>query len=435
VFPDVPVGMLTRRDTVRLLGAAVVTPPLLAACADHEATPRATTLHLVRADVARSVGDPSAAKVVASAVGAFTLDLWSQVGSGTGNLALSPYSIAVALAMTTNGAAGETARQMRQVLHVDSLAAYNSGMAALTQELAGLSGTVKVAGKTQQVRLAAANQLFGDRGITWDRAFLTVLAKEYGAGLIDLDFQGDAEGARVVVNDWTADQTHDRIPQILPKGVVDDSTRLVLVNALYFKAPWDWPFERSATTDAPFHVGDGRTVSVPMMKSLAEGSIVYVAGRHFTGARLPYGGGRLAMTVALPGADESDALDELLSPGGLSAAGEGPVSLTMPRWSFRVPTDLGGVLRALGMTDAFGGDADFSRMTDDERLHLQFVLHQAFIAVDEEGTEAAAATAVGVADSAVVSPHELRLDRPFLFLIHDVAHGTPLFVGRVGDPS
>ena len=426
--------MLTRRDTLRALGLAAGAPPVLAACGGPDAAPAAPSLHLVKADVARSAGDPSAADHIVAAMDAFTLDLWSQVGSGSANLALSPYSIAVALAMTSNGAAGATAQQMLRVLHVDSLAAYNAGMAALTQELALLSGAVKVAGRTQQVQLAAANQLFGDRSVAWDRAYLTVLAKEYGAGLIDLDFQRDAEGARVVVNEWTADRTHDRIPQILPRGVVDSTTRLVLVDALYFKAPWAWQFERSATADGPFHLSGGGTVGVPMMKSLAEGSTAYLAGRHFTGARLPYGGGRLAMTVALPGADEPAALAELLSPGGLSAPGRGAVALTMPRWSFRVPTDLRTALVALGMADAFGDGADFSRMTSDERLHLQFVLHQAFIAVDEDGTEAAAATAVGVADSAVAQSHELVLDRPFLFVIHDVAHGTPLFVGRVADP-
>ena len=426
--------MLTRRQTLHALGAAGVATPLLTACGAHEATGRGIGLHLVRADVARSAGDASAVDGVASAVGAFAADLWGRVGNGNGNLALSPFSISVALAMTANGAAGATARQMLEVLHVASLATYNAGMAALTQQLADVSGPVKVAGKTQQVELAPANQLFGDRSVTWDRAFLTVLAKQYGAGLVDLDFQGDADGARVVVNDWTADQTHDRIPEILPKGVVDDTTRLVLVNALYFKAPWDRQFEKSATSDGPFHLADGRAVGVPMMKSFAEGSIVHLPGRSFAGARLPYGGGRLAMTVALPGDDEAAAVRELLSPGGLTAAGDGPVALTIPRWSFRVPTDLSGPLQALGMTDAFGDDADFSRMTDDERLHIQFVLHQTFIAVDEEGTEAAAATAVGIADSAVVQTHELVLDRPFLFVIHDVAHGTPLFVGRVADP-
>src|SRR4051794_35678312 len=274
--------MLTRRDTLRALGLAAIAPPVLTACGGHEAAPAPPSLHLVKADVTRSVGDPAGADDVVSAMNAFTLDLWREVGTVSANLALSPYSIAVALAMTTNGAAGATARQMRQGLHVDSLAAYNAGMAALTQELAGLSGTVRVAGKTQQVLLAAAKQLFGDRSVIWDRAYLTVLAKEYGAGLIDLDFQGDPGGARVVVNDWTADRTHDRIPQILPKGVVDDATRLVLVNALYFKAPWDSHFERSATSDGSFHLAGGRTVNVPMMKSLAEGSNVYVAGRRFT---------------------------------------------------------------------------------------------------------------------------------------------------------
>lgn len=430
--------MLTRRQTLRAVGAAGLAAPVVSACGHgHTGSTHAggSPWRLVKADVARSTGDMSAVDGVVSSMGAFTADLWGRVGTGNDNLALSPYSIVVALAMTANGAAGETARQMLEVLHVDSLATYNSGMAALTQELASLSGQVKVLGTEQRVELAPANQLFGDRSVTWERAFLTVLAKQYGAGLIDLDFQGDPDGARMAVNDWTADQTHDRIPQILPQGVVDPSTRLVLVNALFFKAPWAWRFDRGSTSDGAFRLASGDTLRVPMMHSLAEGPNVYVEGAHFTGARLPYGGGGLAMTVALPRADERAALQDLLAPGGLTTQGEPAVAITMPRWSFRVPTDLGGALGSLGMTDAFSADADFSRMTTDEALHLQFVLHQAFVAVDEEGTEAAAATAVGVADSLVMQSHELVLDRPFLFVIHDAAHGTPLFVGRVADPS
>jgi serpin B len=151
---------------------------------------------------------------------------------------------------------------------------------------------------------------------------------------------------------------------------------------------------------------------------------------------LPYRGGTLAMTVALPRGDEDAALAELLGPGGLTAAGEPAVAVTMPRWSHRVPTDLKPALLALGMTDAFDPDtADFSGMTADEALHIAFVLHQTFVAVDEDGTEAAAATAVGMADSAALLSHTLVLDRPFLYVVHDTAQGTPLFVGRVSDPS
>jgi serpin B len=430
--------VLTRRQTVQTLGGLGVAVPLLAACGDSSSTRSGAGAdpRLISADVSRSDGNPSAVAGVVRSMDELTADLWRRVGGVTGNLALSPYSIAVALAMTVNGAAGRTAEQMLGVLHVGSLATYNAGMAALTQELAGLAGTVEVAGKPQQIALSAANQLFGDRSMTWRRAFLTVLAKEYGAGVVEVDFRRDPEAARTVVNDWTAEHTRHRIPQLLPGGVVDETTRLVLVNALYFKAPWKVAFERSATAEATFHRADGSTVRVPMMKNGAEGPAVFLAGRQFSGARLPYGGDTLAMTVALPTDREDAAVAALLGHGGLDMPGEAAVALTMPRWSFRVPTDLRGALEALGMTDAFDGSAaDFSPMTADERLDIQFVRHQAFVAVDEDGTEAAAATAVGMADSAVMRSHELVLDRPFLFVIHDTVHGTPLFVGRVADPA
>jgi serpin B len=431
---------LTRRQTLRVLGAAGVAAPVLAGCggdpvARHPAAD--SGLRLVKADVSQSAGDPSAVAGAVASMGAFATDLWAQVGRSDANLAMSPLSIAVALAMTANGAAGTTANQMLEVLHVDSLAAYNAGMAALTHELESLAGPVRLRdGKAGAISLTSADQLFGDRSVTWHQAFLTVLAKQYGAGMYDVDFLGDAEAARVLVNDWTARETHDRIPEILPKGIVDATTRLVLVNALYFKAPWDTPFEKSSTSQAAFHRADGSTVQVPMMHGDPEGSAVYLTGRHFAGARLPYRSGTLAMTVALPTAGEDAALAELLGPGALTATGEPAVAVTMPRWRYRIPTDLGGALAALGMRDAFvAGQADFSRMTSDERLHISFVLHQTFVAVDEDGTEAAAATAVGVADSAIVRSHTLVLDRPFLFVVHDTARGTPLFVGRVADPG
>ncbi len=432
--------MLTRRQTLRALGAAGVAAPLVSACGDERSTHGLTggsDLRLVKADVARSAGDPAAIDDVVAAAGSLALDLWGQVGTTDDNLALSPFSIAVALAMTANGAAGKTVRQMLQVLHVDSLATYNAGMAALTQKLESLAGPVTLRDQsTAEIALASADQLFGDRATTWQQAFLTVLAKQYGAGMRDVDFRGDPERARVLINGWTSDQTNGRIPEILPRGIVDQMTRLVLVNALYFKAPWDTPFEKSATSSAAFHRADGSKVTVPMMRGDAEGSAVYLGGQHFTGARLPYRDGTLAMTLALPTGREDAALAELLGPHGLTADGEPAVAVSMPRWTYRVPTDLKDALVALGMNDAFDArSADFSRMTAEERLFISFVVHQTFVAVDEDGTEAAAATAVGMADSAAIQSHTLVLDRPFLFVIHDTAHGTPLFVGRVADPS
>ncbi|MBO0847063.1 MAG: serpin family protein [Nocardioides sp.] len=432
--------MLTRRDTLRALGVAGVATPLLEACGQTGQMGRALqsspgAIRLVSADVARSTGDPAAMPDTVAAMAGFASDLWDTLPGGA-NLAISPYSIVVALAMTANGAAGETRRQMLEVIHVASLSGYNRGLAALTQEIEGLAGSVKlVEGRRGQIALASANQLFGDRATTWRQAFLTVLAKEYGAGMRAVDFRRASEQARTLVNDWTSEQTRGRIPQILPPGSVDPLTRLVLVNALYLKAPWQTPFDKASTHDGPFHRTDGETVTAPMMTAEV-GTATYVSGQHWQGARLDYAGRTLAMTVALPDAGaDAVALRDLVTTG-LRATGTPDVKLTMPRWTYRVATDLVQPLETLGMVQAFGPQADFSAMTTDGDLSVSDVLHQTFIAVDEAGTEAAAATAVVMnATGMSVAHHELVLDRPFLFVLHDTAHGTPLFVGRVVDPS
>ena len=430
--------MLTRRDTLRILGAAGLAGPALTACAGGETSPPRDPagLRLVAADVARSAGSVAAVPGVVTSMGGFAGDLWGHLGPPDRNLALSPYSIAVALAMTANGAAGATRSQMLEVLHIDSLASYNAGLGSLAQQIEALAGPVTRAdGSSGEVALATANQLFGDGGTEWGRAFLTVLAKEYGAGMRTVDFVHAAEAARVLINSWTAARTHDRIPAILPPGVVDATTRLVLVNALYLKAPWADPFEKGATTLQPFTRADRSRVQVEMMRAAPEGA-VYVTGAHHEGARLLYAGGSLAMTVALPDpGHEGEALAALLG-SGLTAKGAPGVNLSMPRWTFRTPTDLKQPLIDLGMPLAFGGHADFSPMSPTDPLYIYDVLHQTFIAVDEAGTEAAAATAVVMDEtSGMLTEHDIVCDRPFLFAIHDVAHGTPLFVGRVADPS
>jgi serpin B len=434
--------MLTRRDSLRLLGlASLATSPLLAACGAHdgaESPPGDPTagLRLVSADVARSAGDSAAIPDVVSSMGAFTSDLWGRLGTPADNLALSPYSIAVALAMTSNGAAGRTQAQMLDVLHVRSLASYNAGINALTQQVLSLAGPVKrLDGTPDEIALATANQLFGDGETEWGKAFLTVLAKEYGAGMRTVDFRHAAEAARQLVNHWTAQETHDRIPTILPPGSVDEMTRLVLVNALYLKAPWADPFDKEATTQGPFTRVDGSRVQVPMMTADPDGA-AYLTGPHYRAARLRYAGDGLAMTLALPDpGHEGDALAALLA-GGLRGPGETGVHVELPRFTFRAPSGLKQPLIDLGMPIAFGSAADFSPMSPSTPLCIDDVLHQAFVAVDESGTEAAAATAVVMREtSGMYVQHEVVLDRPFLFVIHDTAHGTPLFVGRVADPT
>lgn len=406
---------------------ALLATPLVAACRldDKAAVVRGGgTSDLVSSSVARATGDRAALPAAVRSLWTLGGGLWEQVSGEPGNVALSPYSIATALAMTVNGAAGQTRDEMLSVLAAASVDELNHGVNALTREVEALAG--------KKIALAAANQLFGQRGVAWERDFLDVLAREYGAGLRTVDYATDA--ARDAVNAWTAEQTHGRIEEILPPGSVGAMTRLVLVNALYFKAPWVEQFEEPMTTAGDFHLADGSTVEVPTMHAtLAQAGVA--VGDGWQAVQLPYEGNELAMTVVLP--DAGREVDAAELPEILAAPRPGGVELALPRWTFRTEVSLREMLTGLGMPTPFdAASADFTPMTEsDEQLLIDDVYHQVFVAVDEQGTEAAAATAVVMrATSAVMTPNRLVVDRPFLFVIHDVAHGTPLFVGRVDDP-
>jgi serpin B len=434
--------VLTRRDTLRLVGLAALATSVssLTACGAGQAHDVATDAEIVSSEVRRSPGDPAEIGTVVDLVHRLGGGLYAGLASADGNLALSPYSVAVALAMTANGASGSTATEMVGVLGGLDLAAYNGGLGALTQAVEGLAGSFpRGDGDPAVIALESANALFGDRGTDWRKAFLDTLASAYGAGMHVVDWAGEPEAGRAAVNSWTADRTHDRIPTILPPGSVDALTRLVLVNALYFKAPWQTPFEEYATSPRPFHVGGGDLVDVPTMRGTLMNA-GYAQQDGWTAVRLPYFGGTLAMTVVVP--DDLAALEESVARGGLSAvlaatSSTRAVTLSLPTWTFRSTSDLGAVLTGLGMPTAFDADAaDFSGMTEDaDGLHISSVAHEAWIAVDETGTEAAAATAVAVGGTAMPVTIPVDVDRPFLFVIHDVKYGTPLFVGRVTDPT
>ena len=418
--------MLDRRAVLRTAAFVALAGPVLSVCGSGRSG--GGKAELVSSPVRRTPADTAELPAAVRSAWRLGAGVWNRSAADPGNIALSPYSILVALGMTLNGADGTTREEMLAVLGTGSEHELNGGLNALTRGVEALSGA--------DVELAAANQLFGQQGVAWEEAFLDSLAREYGAGLRAVDFAGDAESARGAVNAWTAEQTRDRIPEILPQDSVSTLTRLVLVNTLYLKAGWLAPFSAARTTDGPFHLADGTTVEVPTMHGLA--GAAYAEGEGWAAVRLPLAGGELAMTLVLPGAGRSVDLDDL--PAVLAAVRPASVEVALPRWTFRSAFALGETLAGLGMPTAFAASrADFTRMADaGEQLVLADVHHQVFMAVDEEGVEAAAATAVGGTETtSVESPvvdHTLVLDRPFLFVVHDVDRGTPLFVGRVDDP-
>ncbi|RHW27600.1 serpin family protein [Nocardioides immobilis] len=444
--------MITRRDAIRFAVLAALAQPLLAACGGDgddggdsgkhrpggKDVGSGGEIELVSSHVERVAGNPGAVPDVVAAMHRFGGGVYAALPSD-GNLVLSPYSIAVALGMTLNGAAGTTAEEMRTVLGADDR--FHAGLNALTAHVEGLAGRQERAdGSKAEIAIDAANQLFGQQGVGWEAGFLDPLAEQYGAGIRLVDFETAAEVARVLINDWVERQTHDRIEELIPEGVINALTRLVLVNAIYLKAPWERPFDKVLTAPGDFRRADGSTVTTDLMHS-TDVTGTLRSGQGYQAATLPYAGGAIAMTVVLPDEQAFADIERQVAGGGVAALVEGGrpalLDLRLPRWTFRSDAPLKDVLTDLGMPTAFDPDrADFSPMTsEDLDLYVAAVVHQGFIAVDEEGTEAAAATAVaiGVTSAPVATP--FHVDRPFLFVIHDVEHGTPLFLGRVLDPT
>lgn len=395
-----------------------------------------TGIDLASSDLARTPGDAAAVPDVVAAIQGFAGRLFRQA-SAQGNAIMSPFSVAMALAMTVNGAVGDTRAEMLDVLGIADLDTFNAGLNALTQGLESLAGPVtRSDGSKAAIALDAANSLWGQRDTAWQRPFLDELARDYGTGLRLVDYQTAAEQARTAINDWVAAQTHGKITDLVPPGVLDALTRLVLVNAIHLKAPWEKPFTESLTATMPF---DGGRLHVPTMVE-REMPATLRRGSGWRAATLAYAGGSLAMTLVLPDPGRLADIEASWAREGLAPFVEGgeatAVDLALPRWTTRTALGLKGPLTRLGMPTAFdSAAADFSGMTTQERLFVSAVLHQGFIAVDEAGTEAAAATAVVMSTTSARLTEPFAVDRPFLFVVHDAAHGTPLFLGRVVDPT
>ena len=421
---------ISRRRLLQRLGtaAAALLASDLAACSRGDTD-------LVVADVRRSALRPEAAPTVTGAACAFSLDLVRQV-AGPDNLVCSPFSALVALAMVRNGAAGATAEEMDRTLHLPSVSRLNAGLNTVTQTLDRLNGTRRRPdGSKATVSLNVVNSVWGQTGSTWEQPFLAALASSYGTGVRELDFAADPERPTRRVNAWVEKQTQNRIQQIVPPHVIRPDTRMVLANALHLKAGWREAF--SPSTDGTFHAPDGPVTS-PWLTGVVQGTTAI--SPLWTSARIACAGDQLAMTVLLPARDVDTLLAELTADELsklLVQPAPATVDLALPAFSFGSEVRLTETLQELGMTTAFSDAAEFPGITSQESLKIDQVLHQGWVAVDEDGMEAAAATVVTMVPvSAGPQPdRSLVLDRPFLFCIHDTVLGTPLVLGVVNDPS
>ena len=369
---------------------------------------------------------------------AFAFELYQALREGDGNLFYSPYSISLALAMTYAGARNETAQQMAATLHF--LLEQNRLHPAfnwLDAELA--TRGVGAKGKDGKgFRLNIVNAIWGQKDYEFLTDFLDILAENYGAGLRILDFINETEQSRVAINKWVSDQTEGRIKDLIPQGAIGALTRLVLTNAIYFNAAWEYPFDEDITADGPFYLLDGGQVIVPMMEQTE--SFGYTEGEGYQAVELQYDGNELSMVILLPEAGNFEAFEEGLQAQQVCDIISGlqltEVALTMPKFEFDSEFSLKDTLAGMGMPIAFSSSADFSGMTGNRELSISDVVHKAFVAVDEAGTEAAAATAVIMKLTAVPEPPvEVTIDRPFIFLIRDIETGAILFVGRVMNPG
>jgi serpin B len=381
---------------------------------------------LVRAarDTAPAVGE-DAVEALAHADSAFALDLYRELAAASDeNIVLGPHSISSALAMVYAGAHGRTAAEMAQVLHFDGAP---SDIPPVFNAL-----DLALAARSQEgvIDLRLANQGFAAPGLPLLDSYLVTLGRDFGAPMAEIEFT-DEEDARRVINGWAADRTNDRITELFPEGVLTPDTRLVVVNAVAMDAAWKYLFDPAQTTDKPFHLTGADEVEVPTMHF--DLYLPLATDERYDAVELPYGDGDLSMVIILP--KKLDAFEREVDPDRLrsifAAISEQGIHLSLPKFAFSSHMALDEVLKHLGMASAYGDGADFSGMTGSQGLFLQTVQHEAFIEVDEEGTEAHAATGAGMALS---HGPTITIDRPFFFVIRDRPTGAILFLGRVTDP-
>lgn len=377
-----------------------------------------------------SAGDEAS---VVSGNNRFAFDLYQQFNDGaiqkSKNMFFSPISLSTALAMTFSGARMETESQMAKVLHFELN--QNQLHPAFASLMARMQG-----GKGYQ--LVVANALWPQKEYPFLKDFMDIGTRYYQAGVQALDYAGDTEGARGTINRWVEQKTQNKIKELIKPDILTALTRLVLTNAVYFKGSWDTQFDPARTRSMAFRISDSQTVDVPMMYQSS--SLPYYEDDVLQVLELPYAGKELSMLVVLPSRESGMAkVEAMLSAGSMekwvSSLKEEKVEVFLPKFRMTCDYALNPVLTRMGMPDAFDVlKADFSGMTGNKQLYIAAVIHKAFVDVNEEGTEAAAATAVVVATKSISINPQFRADRPFVFVIRDKKTGIILFMGRVMNP-
>jgi serpin B len=387
--------------------------------------------------------DAGSTKAVADASNRFAFDLYSRLAKDreyTGsNIFFSPFSLSSALAITYEGARGKTADEIRSVFY------FPASDSARRRGFAGLNAGINSGDPSYSLR--TANALWAEKTYPFLTEYVSTAERSYGAKTTNLDFKGNPEDSRITINTWVEDKTENRIRDLIPSGVIDPMTRLVITNAIYFKGDWVKQFDKNKTTDADFRISPGRIVRVSMMQRTDEDAIyLYMENSDLQMLSMPYEhttGKELSMIVLLPKSDSLTATEASLTAGTLSALQQSATSrrvmVYFPKFILKTKYSLPETLGAMGMPTAFTGNADFSGMDGTNNLLISDVIHQAFVDVNEEGTEAAAATAVVMKLAAAPANPEpvpvFRADHPFIFLIQDDETGAILFMGRVVDPA
>jgi len=384
----------------------------------------------------------SSAASVPDANNLFSASLYRQLAAGdaTSNIFFSPYSISSALAITYEGARGTTADEIRSVFY------FPANQTAMRERYAAENAAIN-AGDTGY-SLSTANALWAEKNSTFLPSYSATANTYYGANTTNLDFAGQSGASRQVINAWVADKTNNKILNLLPPGSITPLTRLVITNAVYFKGTWLMQFDANRTRDAVFTRSDGTTVTVKMMQQTDKDAIFhYAENADIQMLSLPYmakDGQGLSMVILLPRNNSISAAVPYLDPSNLTAleasATSRQVKVYIPKFKFETQYSLPDTLSAMGMPTAFSGNADFSGMDGEKDLYISDVVHKAYIEVNEGGTEAAAATAVVMIESARDPASEtpipvFKADHPFLFVIQDNNTGTILFAGRVADPA
>lgn len=385
--------------------------------------------------------DPSQLEVLADANTAFGLNFYHQISQQEGNLIFSPISLSLALSMTLAGAQGATRDEMLQALSLQALAGdLHPAFNALLQSINASQEVVDSLSEGDAFQLNIANSIWGNAGTDFKTDFLDTLSLNYGAGIYSVNYETDPEAARQAINAWVEDETAGKIPDLIPEGLIDVMTRLVLANAIYFNGSWLYPFNEGLTDQAPFTLLDGQSIDVEMMHLTGEG-LDYARMEDYQLVKLPYLSSDFSMLLIVPDAgsfkdfEGSLSVDDLAD--GLAEMAYVPMSLAMPSFDFESSINANDVLISLGMQVPFDANsADFSGITAEEVLYISDVLHKATITVDEKGTEAAAATAVIMACTSmpINEPLSLVIDRPFMFSIMHNPTGSILFMGRVVQP-